>query len=90
VSFGEPEGDIVYCPSRLDKTGKGERDVTDLRPSLVWGHTDFRVNLKRGMTQRHSRTEIPSLVENNCRLHGLMTDGVDKDAKTLVDLGSLA
>ncbi|MGA2703806.1 MAG: hypothetical protein ABSH35_22245 [Isosphaeraceae bacterium] len=42
------------------------------------------------MTQRHSRTEIPSLVENNCRLHGLMTDGVDKDAKTLVDLGSLA
>jgi len=46
--------------------------------------------LKRGMTQRHSRTETPSLVENNRRLHGLMTDGMDKDAETLVDLGSLA
>ena len=87
---GEAEGDIVYCPSRLDKTGKGERDVTDLRSSLVWGHTRFRVNLKRGMTQRHSWTETPSLVENNSQLHGLMTDGVDKDAETLVDLGSLA
>src|SRR5208337_2515145 len=58
--------------------------------SLVWGHTEFRVNLKRGMTQRHSRTETPSLVENTRRLHGLMTDGMDKDAETLVDLGSLA
>jgi len=42
------------------------------------------------MTQRHSRTETPSLVENNRRRHGLMTDGMDKDAETLVDLGSLA
>ena len=42
------------------------------------------------MTQRHSRIETPSLVENNRRFHRLMTDGADKDAEELVDLGSPA
>ena len=37
-----------------------------------------------------TRTETPSLVENNRRFHWPMTDGADKDAEELVESGSPA